>query len=64
MFLGAPNTSDMHRDNLNFVSSEREWFFQNGKMDSFLKGKIFPFGSNCQNEFVVWTDGGNIIPYL
>ena len=29
--------NDMHSDNLNFVSSERGWFFQNGKTDSFQK---------------------------
>ena len=42
-YLNAPNTSDMHSDNLDFVSSERRWFFRNGKMDSFPKGKIFSF---------------------
>ena len=42
-FFDAPNTSDMHNNNLNFLSSERGWFFCNGKMDSFLKVKIFPF---------------------
>ena len=24
-------------------------------MDYFPKWKIFPFGSNCQNGFLVWT---------
>ena len=42
-FLDATNTSDMHSDDLNFVSSKRGWFFRNGKMDSFQKGKIFTF---------------------
>ena len=48
--LNAPNTSDVHSDNLNFVSSKRGWFFRNGKMDSFPEGKRSShshFGSNC-----------------
>ena len=34
-FLDAQNTNNMHRDNLNFVSSERGWFSQNGKTGFF-----------------------------
>ena len=39
--------SDIHRNNFNFVSSKRGWFFQNRKIDFFPKKKIFPFGNNC-----------------
>ena len=43
IFLTAKNANDMQGDNLNFASSERGWFFWNGKTDSFPEGKIFPF---------------------
>ena len=42
-FVDALNTSDIQ----SFVSSRRGWFFQNRKIDSFPKEKIFPFGNNC-----------------
>ena len=42
-FLNAQNTNDMHSDNSIFLPFERGWFFRNGRMDSFLKGKIFLF---------------------
>ena len=34
-FLDALNTSDMHSNNLNFVSSRREWFFRSRNIDFF-----------------------------
>ena len=37
IFLDALNTSDIHSNNLNFVSSNRGSFFQNRKIDSFPK---------------------------
>ena len=43
IFLTAKNTSDMLSDNLNFASSEKGWFFWNGKTYFFPEGKIFPF---------------------
>ena len=47
-FVDALNTSDIHSNNFNFVSSKRGWFFfRNRKIDSFTKEKIFPFGNNC-----------------
>ena len=52
-FLDVPNTIDMHSNNLNFVFSKRRWFFWNRKMDSFPKGRSFPFWSNYWNRFVV-----------
>ena len=47
IFLDALNTSDIHSNNLNFVSSKRGWFFQIKKIDAFPKEKIFSFGNNC-----------------
>ena len=55
-FVDALNTSDIHSNNFNFVSSKRGWFFWNRKIDSFPKEKIFPFGNNCWKGFAVWTD--------
>ena len=55
-FVDALNTSDIHSNNLNFLSSKRGCFFQNRKIDSFSKEKIFPFGNNCWKGFVVRTD--------
>ena len=46
-FFDALNTSDIHSNNLNFVSSKRGWFFQIKKIGSFPKEKIFSFGNNC-----------------
>ena len=46
-FVDALNTSDIRSTNFNFVSSRREWFFRNRKVDSFPKEKIFPVGNNC-----------------
>ena len=46
-FFDALNTSDIHSNNLNFVSSKRGWFFQIKKIDAFPKEKIFSFGNNC-----------------
>ena len=63
-FLNAQNNNDMHSDNLNFVSSEWGCFFQNGKTDSFPKGKYFPFGSNCRNRSVVWNAVRDFITFL
>ena len=56
IFFDALNTSDINSNNLNFVSSKRGWFFQNRKIDSFPKEKIFTFGKNCWKWFVVQTD--------
>ena len=50
-FVDDLSTSDIHSNNLNFVSSKREWFFQNTKIDSFPKEKIFPFGKNYWQGF-------------
>ena len=55
-FADALNTSDIQSNNFNFVFSRRGWFFQNRKIDSFPKEKIFPFGNNCCKGFVVQTD--------
>ena len=49
-FADALNTSDIHSYNFNFASSRRGWFFQNRKIDSFPKEKIFPFGNNCAQK--------------
>ena len=56
IFVNAVNTSHIHNNNLNFVSSKREWFFRSRKFDSFPKEKIFPYGNNCLKGFVVQTD--------
>ena len=52
-FVDALNTSEIHSNSLNFVSSKREWFFQNRKIHSSPEEKIFPIGNNCWKEFVV-----------
>ena len=52
-FVDALNTSDIHSNSLNFVSSKRRWFFQNRKIHPPPKEKIFPFGNNCSKEFLV-----------
>ena len=46
-FADALNTSDIQSNSFNFVFSRRGWFFQNRKIDSFPKEKIFPSGNNC-----------------
>ena len=46
-FVDALNTSDIHSNSLSFVFSKRGWFFQNRKIDSFPKEKIFPFGNTA-----------------
>ena len=56
-FADALNTSDIQSNSFNFVFSRRGWFFQNRKIDSFPKEKIFPFGNNCaQNKSALNND--------
>ena len=44
-FVDALNTSDIHSNNSNFVSSRKGWFFRNRKIDSFPKEKYIPLES-------------------
>ena len=41
-FADALNTSDIHSNNFNFVSSRRGWFFRNRKIYFFQKRRSFP----------------------
>ena len=55
-FPDALNTSDMHSNNLNFVSFKRGSFSETGKLILSQKGRSFLFGSNCRNGFVLQSD--------